>query len=104
MQDHPIGVGGAAVEDEGAEYATVGTNDEADTHVQLILTLQYRVGGEQSFGRTSVATFGQRRGSDTEKFGNVRGDTAPVFFPVARVVPDAQRHSAWELQRTIPER
>ena len=63
-------------------YVSVGSDNEADTHVQIvILNVEQRVGGEQSFGRTDVSTFRQgQRFRHRRELGDVRGHTAQGLF------------------------
>ena len=59
-QHNPVFVGAAAVQNEGAMHVSVGSNNEADAHLQIvILNMQQRVRGEQGLGRTDVSAFWQ---------------------------------------------
>src|SRR5208282_1036675 len=81
-QNHPILVGTTSVEDEGTIDMAVGSDDEADTHVHIVvLTGQRRIGSEQGLGRTNVATFrqGERLGHGRE-LGDMSGNAPQVLF------------------------
>jgi hypothetical protein len=85
-EDQLVLVRSAAVEDESTVHMPIGTHNEADLYVKIvILGLQHRVWSEQGFRWASLSTArpSVRLGNNRE-LGDMHGDAAQVLFQVGK--------------------
>lgn len=81
-QHEQILAGTTAIQDEGAMHMSIGSDNKADAHIQIvILSLEQRVGGEQGLGWCNASAFRQcERLGYGRKLGDVRRGAAEFLF------------------------
>lgn len=85
-QDQLVPVGSAAVEDEGTVHVPIGTHNEADPYVKIVIVkLQHRVWSEQGFWGPNLSTARPSvRLGNNRKLGDMHGHAVQVLFPLGQ--------------------